>query len=102
MHIDILYQWIVFWYMQWPGSAYNWTKGKEVLTKYTTTYIICGSYTCNAIISSHNSFFIKPFLISQNIVVMKSNDDFEYIKVGLGKPFCTNSNCYDQPTADNL
>lgn len=56
----------------------------------------------NAIISSHNSFFIKPFLISQNIEVMKSNDDFEYIKVGLGKPLCTNSNCYDQPTADNL
>lgn len=34
---------------------------------------------------------------------MKSNDDFEYIKVGLGKPLCTiNYNCYDQPTADNL
>lgn len=40
--------------------------------------------------------------MSQNIVVMKSNDDFEYIKVGLGKPLCTNFNCYDQPTADNL
>lgn len=35
-------------------------------------------------------------------MVMKSNDDFEYIKVGLGKPLCTNSNCYDQPTDDNL